>query len=114
MKQRGKETQMLRRNALVPDDSHFGLQTFTATTPYSAILMARIYPSLGLLCFSILALLHSLVLAHMIEVPAGNKECFFEDLHKNDKVRMELLTALLNVDQPIDDGNIPSWRWRSP
>ncbi|KAG8704234.1 p24 complex component [Ceratobasidium sp. 395] len=24
--------------------------------------------------------------AHMIEVPAGKKECFFEDLHVNDKM----------------------------
>ncbi|CAE6528037.1 unnamed protein product [Rhizoctonia solani] len=28
--------------------------------------------------------------AHMIEVPAGKKECFFEDLHINDKSRTKL------------------------
>ncbi len=27
------------------------------------------------------------VSAHMMEVPASKKECFFEDLHVNDKVR---------------------------
>jgi hypothetical protein len=53
--------------------------------------MARIYPSLSLLCILILALLQSLVSAHMIEVVAGKKECFFEDLHVNDKVCMLLL-----------------------
>lgn len=28
----------------------------------------------------------ALVSAHLIEVPAGKKECFFEDLHIHDKV----------------------------
>ncbi|KAI0320615.1 emp24/gp25L/p24 family/GOLD-domain-containing protein [Amylostereum chailletii] len=32
------------------------------------------------------ALLASLCSAHLIEVPASKKECFFEDLHKNDKM----------------------------
>lgn len=36
------------------------------------------------LCISVLILLPS-VFSHMIEVPAAKKECFFEDLHKNDK-----------------------------
>jgi hypothetical protein len=27
------------------------------------------------------------VYGHTIEVPAGKKECFFEDLHVNDQVR---------------------------
>jgi hypothetical protein len=31
--------------------------------------------------------LFQLCFAHLIEVPAGKKECFFEDLHQNDKVR---------------------------
>ncbi|KAF5369987.1 hypothetical protein D9758_001300 [Tetrapyrgos nigripes] len=31
-------------------------------------------------------LLQSVVYAHMIDVPAGKKECFFEDLHKQDKM----------------------------
>lgn len=34
-----------------------------------------------------LAFFAPLCLAHLIEVPAGKKECFFEDLHVNDKVR---------------------------
>ena len=29
----------------------------------------------------------TVVSSHMIEVSAGKKECFFEDLHINDKVR---------------------------
>ena len=80
------------RNALRPDgtldtpilvhNSPRHLCSLLITT----LLMARIYHSIGLLCFSVLALLHSLVSAHMIEVAAGKKECFFEDLHINDKV----------------------------
>ncbi|KAF8639765.1 hypothetical protein AX17_001026 [Amanita inopinata Kibby_2008] len=34
----------------------------------------------------ILLLLSTWVSAHMIEVSAGKKECFFEDLHKHDKM----------------------------
>jgi len=76
--------------------------------------MARIYPPLGLLCFLFLPLLQSWVSAHMIEVGAGKKECFFEDLHKNDKVCMVLLMLLFDIDGLcIDDGDISSWRGRS-
>ncbi|KAI0035689.1 supernatant protein factor C-terminal domain-containing protein [Vararia minispora EC-137] len=32
------------------------------------------------------ALVIPLCLSHLIEVPAGKKECFFEDLHANDKM----------------------------
>jgi hypothetical protein len=35
---------------------------------------------------SVLILLPLLVSAHSIEVAAGKKECFFEDLHVHDKV----------------------------
>ena len=35
---------------------------------------------------AVLALTIPLVSAHLIEVAAGHKECFFEDLHKHDKV----------------------------
>ncbi|PCH41231.1 COPII-coated vesicle protein [Wolfiporia cocos MD-104 SS10] len=49
--------------------------------------MSRHYtPSFFMLCLSLLAVIPTLVSAHMIEVPAGNKECFFEDLHVNDKM----------------------------
>ncbi|KAA1466288.1 COPII-coated vesicle protein [Dentipellis sp. KUC8613] len=34
----------------------------------------------------LLVFLSSLVSAHLIEVSASKKECFFEDLHKNDKM----------------------------
>ncbi|EIN10802.1 supernatant protein factor C-terminal domain-containing protein [Punctularia strigosozonata HHB-11173 SS5] len=45
--------------------------------------MARIYPST--LCLLLLAAL-PLICAHVIEVGASKKECFFEDLHVNDKM----------------------------
>ncbi|KAF5331542.1 hypothetical protein D9611_007646 [Ephemerocybe angulata] len=35
---------------------------------------------------ALLAWLPALISAHMIEVPAGKKECFFEDLHVHDKM----------------------------
>ncbi|RXW21191.1 hypothetical protein EST38_g4688 [Candolleomyces aberdarensis] len=35
---------------------------------------------------ALVALLPALVSAHMVEVPAGKKECFFEDLHVHDKM----------------------------
>jgi hypothetical protein len=35
---------------------------------------------------ALLAWLPALISSHMIEVPAGKKECFFEDLHVHDKV----------------------------
>ncbi|KZP12091.1 supernatant protein factor, C-terminal domain-containing protein [Athelia psychrophila] len=46
--------------------------------------MARIYSKVALFC--LFSLLQCLVSAHMIDVPAGKKECFFEDLHQNDKM----------------------------
>jgi len=36
--------------------------------------------------FLVFSFLASLASAHMIEVAAGKKECFFEDLHGQDKV----------------------------
>ncbi|TEB35355.1 hypothetical protein FA13DRAFT_1762536 [Coprinellus micaceus] len=35
---------------------------------------------------ALLAWLPALISSHMIEVPAGKKECFFEDLHVHDKM----------------------------
>ncbi|THH20146.1 hypothetical protein EW146_g1156 [Bondarzewia mesenterica] len=37
-------------------------------------------------CFCTLFLLSSLASAHLIDVAASKKECFFEDLHRNDKM----------------------------
>ncbi|EIM88478.1 supernatant protein factor C-terminal domain-containing protein [Stereum hirsutum FP-91666 SS1] len=37
-------------------------------------------------CFALLPLLASLTSAHLIDVSASTKECFFEDLHRNDKM----------------------------
>ena len=49
--------------------------------------MRRHYtPTLSLMWLSLLLFLPLLVSGHMIEVPASKKECFFEDLHVNDKV----------------------------
>ncbi|KZT12756.1 supernatant protein factor C-terminal domain-containing protein [Laetiporus sulphureus 93-53] len=47
--------------------------------------MTRQY-TLFALCISLCVLLPAVATAHMIEVPAGKKECFFEDLHVNDKM----------------------------
>jgi hypothetical protein len=41
---------------------------------------------LSLLCFALLWLFPTLATAHIIHVAASKKECFFEDLHRNDKV----------------------------
>lgn len=40
---------------------------------------------LGILLL-VCAVLSALVAAHRIDIPAGGKECFFEDLHTEDKV----------------------------
>ncbi|KDR83405.1 hypothetical protein GALMADRAFT_85507 [Galerina marginata CBS 339.88] len=49
--------------------------------------MLRLYTHSFLFsCLTILVLLPSLISAHLIEVPAGKKECFFEDLHVHDKM----------------------------
>ncbi|KAJ3550641.1 hypothetical protein NM688_g5026 [Phlebia brevispora] len=49
--------------------------------------MARAHSStLFTIWWSLLLLLPVLVSAHMIEVPASKKECFFEDLRNNDKM----------------------------
>ncbi|KAF9263690.1 supernatant protein factor, C-terminal domain-containing protein [Marasmius fiardii PR-910] len=37
-------------------------------------------------CLALIIALHSAVNAHLIDVNAGQKECFFEDLSKNDKM----------------------------
>ncbi|KAF5388397.1 hypothetical protein D9615_000151 [Tricholomella constricta] len=37
-------------------------------------------------CLALLIVIPALVSAHLIEVVAGHKECFFEDLHKHDKM----------------------------
>lgn len=63
-----------------------------------------------LLCLSLLA---SRVTAHMIEVPAGKKECFFEDLHVNDKVCGSLGPQVLYL-RLLDDSNLSSRGWGPP
>jgi p24 family protein beta-1 len=39
-----------------------------------------------LVAFFLLVVVPCLVSAYSIELPAATKECFFEDLHENDKV----------------------------
>lgn len=36
--------------------------------------------------FTLFFLLPTLISAHLVEVPAGKKDCYFEDLHTQDKV----------------------------
>jgi len=47
-------------------------------------MLARIYTPI--LCLLLLLFTPLIASAHMIEVAAGQKECFFEDLHKDDKM----------------------------
>lgn len=49
-----------------------------------SISCTRTFASIWILLFTIQAL----VQGHMVDVHAGKKECFFEDLHKHDKVRL--------------------------
>lgn len=55
-------------------------KTCTHTTP-----MSRLFYTFSTL-LSVLVIFPFLISAHSIEVPAGKKECFFEDLHVHDKV----------------------------
>ncbi|KAH9936939.1 emp24/gp25L/p24 family/GOLD-domain-containing protein [Amylocystis lapponica] len=48
--------------------------------------MSRKYTQSICAIWTLLFILPALVSAHMIEVPASKKECFFEDLHINDKM----------------------------
>ena len=62
---------------------------------------------------ALMAFLPALVSAHMVEVPAGKKECFFEDLHVHDKVCIPIIASGASANRNIDDSNISS-RWRRP
>ncbi|KAF8974641.1 emp24/gp25L/p24 family/GOLD-domain-containing protein [Flammula alnicola] len=49
--------------------------------------MPRFYtPPFLFSCLTILFIIPFLVSAHLVEIPAGKKECFFEDLHVHDKM----------------------------
>lgn len=59
----------------------------TPTRSSNSLTMARALSSSALFIpIFIFALSSKLCTAHMIEVGASKKECFFEDLHKNDQV----------------------------
>jgi hypothetical protein len=73
--------------------------------------------TLAAVWLALLFSLQSLVQGHMIDVPAGKKECFFEDLHKMDKVcpsidRLNFQLNQFNCTQ--DDSNVSSGRGRTP
>jgi len=56
----------------------------------------------------ILTVLTSFISAHLIEVTAGKKECFFEDLHINDKMTVTYQVAeggYLDIDFWLTDPN---------
>jgi len=58
----------------------------TAKDQHQTATMSRLYTLFS--CLTFLIFIPSLISAHLIEVPAGKKECFFEDLHVHDKVRV--------------------------
>lgn len=58
---------------------------------HSPTTMPRLHDLLP--CLFILSVLSSLISAHLIEVAAGKKECFFEDLHINDKMTVTYQVA---------------------
>lgn len=64
---------------------------------------------------AVLLIAPAFVAAHMVEVAAGKKECFFEDLHVNDKVRLVLActAASPHLIRP-DDRDISSRWWWAP
>lgn len=58
-------------------------------------ILIMLRPSYTLIaCLSLFFILPSLVSAHLIEVEAGKKDCFFEDLHQHDKVRLRHKSAI--------------------
>ena len=60
--------------------------------------MTRPYTStLSIMWLALFLVLPMLASAHMIEVPAAKKECFFEDLHVNDKVRRNQPSTVWNT-----------------
>jgi hypothetical protein len=69
--------------------------------------------SMLLLTTLVLAFAPFLAAGHIIEVSAGKKECFFEDLHSNDKVPGSLPPRLCFrfLKRILDDCNISSRRW---
>jgi hypothetical protein len=89
-------------------------------------MLSRRSPLLVLL--ALVSLVASLASAHMIELPAGKRECYFEDLHTEDKVRLYPARLALGQhvqDTPesnelagscasIDDGDLPGRRRWSP
>jgi hypothetical protein len=70
-----------------------------------------------------LLFLPQIISAHSIEVPAGKKECFFEDLHVNDKVCIpvnlhtrDLFCLQMTVSYQVGGGghlDIDFWVWLS-
>lgn len=76
---------------------------------------ANMLSSLLVRAFALCLLLNlpSVATAHLIEVAAAKKECFFEDLHKNDQVSSYHMQVFAESNMSIDDCNLSSWRWRT-
>lgn len=56
--------------------------------------------------------------AHLIDILAGKKECFFEDLHINDKVLcvagLACVDSVADLLCVVDDRYLPGRRWWTP
>lgn len=65
-----------------------------------------------LLWLSSLFLFFHLTSSHLVEIPASQKECFFEDLHVNDQVHNRAFPRPSKLDSLIvlDDCHVPGWR----
>jgi len=75
-----------------PWPGSFFVCVVVSTSP-KVITMPRPYAiSFLFSCLTFVLILPTFVLAHLIEIPAGKKECFFEDLHVHDKVSVALFT----------------------
>lgn len=100
----GRHGQLNRRQRKEKDLCRHVLSfTSTCSMPHRSSISARV-----LIWLSLVACIAS---AYMVEVPASRKECFFEDLHENDKARIRKPTAIEVLTQTIDDSNLSSRRW---
>lgn len=101
-----------------PRPGSLSVVSCVASSTAKIITMPRLYTPLFLLsCLTAVLILPNFVLAHLIEIPAGKKECFFEDLHVHDKVsvfRCIHKIFLPDSSHTLDDCDLSGWRWRPP
>lgn len=86
---------------------HFGIEVLQTSMPPS--FLQRLVAG----WLAILLALQYTAYAHMIDVPAGKKECFFEDLHKQDKASSTVVRHQPASEQLPDDCNVSSGGRRS-